>query len=99
MPVICHVTTAEAWNEAKTKGYYEHASLRLEGFIHCSEERQVAGVLQRYFEGQTGLIKLLIDTDKLASKWVYDWSPASADTFPHIYGPVNLDAIIEIVPL
>ena len=99
MPVICHVTTTDAWNEAKAKGYYEHPSLMLEGFIHCSEERQVGGVLERYFEGQTGLIKLLIDTDKLSSKCVYDWSPSSADTFPHVYGPINLDAVIEIVPV
>ena len=99
MPVICHVTTAEAWNQAKAKGFYEHPSLKQEGFIHCSEERQVAGVLERYFEGQTGLIKLLIDTDMLASKWVLDWSPASADAFPHVYGLINLDAVIEIVPV
>jgi len=99
MPVICHITTTDAWNEAKAKGHYTHPSLKLEGFIHCSEEWQVAGVLERYFEGQTRLIKLLIDTDKLTSKYVFDWSPTSADTFPHVYGRINLDAVIEIVPV
>ncbi|HET6995800.1 MAG TPA: DUF952 domain-containing protein [Chitinophagaceae bacterium] len=99
MPVICHVTSVDAWNEAKTKGFYEHPSLKEEGFIHCSEDRQVSGVLSRYFEGQINLIKLLIDTEKLGSRLVFDWSPSSADTFPHVYGPINLDAVIEIVPV
>jgi uncharacterized protein (DUF952 family) len=99
MPVIFHVASVDAWNEAKTKGFYEHPSLNEEGFIHCSEDRQVAAVLHRYFEGQTNLIKLLIDTEKLNSSLVFDWSPSAADTFPHVYGPINLDAVIEIVPV
>lgn len=93
MPVIYHVTTPAAWNAAKAKGYYEHPSLKEEGFIHCSQEHQVAGVLERYFAGQTGLIKLVIDTDKLTSKFVFDWSPSTKDTFPHVYGPINTDAV------
>ena len=47
---------------AQEKGFYEAASLKTEGFIHCSEEHQVAGVLERYFENKTGLVKLVIDT-------------------------------------
>jgi len=96
MPVIYHVATANAWAEAQQKGFYIHPSLLDEGFIHCSQEHQVAGVLQRYFAGQTNLLKLVIDTDKLTSKYVFDWSPSAADTFPHVYGPVNLDAVVNV---
>ena len=99
MPVIYHVTTISEWNAAKKKGFYEHPSLNAEGFIHCSQEHQVAGVLERYFSGKTDLIKLVIDTDKLTSKFVFDWSPSTADTFPHVYGAINSDAVIDIVPL
>jgi len=95
MPIIYHVTTIEDWNAAKQKGYYEHPSLKHEGFIHCSHEHQLAGVLERYFAGKTGLVKLVIDTDKLTSKFVFDWSPSLADTFPHIYGTINVDAVIK----
>jgi uncharacterized protein (DUF952 family) len=56
-------------------------------------------VLERYFEGQTNLIKLVIDTDRLTSHFVFDWSPSTQDTFPHIYGPINLDAVTETVSL
>ena len=95
MPIIYHVTTKEDWNAAKQIGYYEHPSLKDEGFIHCSHEHQLTGVLERYFAGKTGLVKLVIDTDKLSSKFVFDWSPSLADTFPHVYGPVNVDAVIK----
>jgi uncharacterized protein (DUF952 family) len=99
MPVIYHVTTTKDWNAAKQKGYYEHPSLKDEGFIHCSQDHQVAGVLQRYFAGQKDLVKLVIDTDKLTSKFVFDWSPSLADTFPHVYGPINSDAVIDVLTL
>jgi uncharacterized protein (DUF952 family) len=96
MPIIYHVTTAAAWNVAKEKGSYEHPSLAQEGFIHCSQEEQVAGVLERYFAGHTGLVKLVIDTDKLTSKYVFEWSPSTGDTFPHIYGPINESAVTRV---
>ena len=96
MPIIYHVTTAEEWNAAKGKGFYESPSLKTEGFIHCSEEGQVDGVLKRYFSGKKDLVKLVIDTDKLTSRYVQEWSPSTQDTFPHIYGPINQDAVISV---
>ncbi|MDZ4795678.1 MAG: DUF952 domain-containing protein [Bacteroidota bacterium] len=99
MPLIYHVTTAADWKLAKEKCNYEHPSLEGEGFIHCSQDHQVAGVLERYFAGQTNLLKLVIDTDKLSSKFVFDWSPSTADTFPHVYGPINIDAVTEVISL
>lgn len=99
MPIIYHVTTANEWNAAKEKGQYESLSLKEEGFIHCSLETQVPGVLQRYFAGKTGLVKLVIDTDKLRSQLIYDWSTSNEDTYPHIYGPINTDAVIEVIAI
>ncbi len=99
MPVIFHVTTAAEWEAAKEKGFYEAPSLQTEGFIHCSEEHQVAGVLERFFAGKTNLVKLVIDTDKLTSRYVQEWSPSTQDTFPHIYGPINTDAVIDVISI
>jgi len=100
MPIIYHVTTAADWKAGRQKGAYTTPSLQAEGFIHCSaDDTQVAGVLQRYFSGKDNLLKLVIDTDKLSSRFIYEWSPSTADTFPHIYGPINLDAVIETVKI
>jgi uncharacterized protein (DUF952 family) len=96
MGLIYHITTKQDWRNAITKGYYEAASLKQEGFIHCSEEQQLPGVIERYYKDQADLLKLIIDTEKLQSKFVFEWSPSTHDTFPHIYGPVNLDAVIKV---
>lgn len=99
MPIIYHVTSRDEWNQAQQNGFYEAPSLKSEGFIHCSEAHQVAGVLERYFSGKTDLVKLEIDTDKLTSRYVQEWSPSVSDTFPHIYGPINPEAVISVISL
>ncbi|HQV07249.1 MAG TPA: DUF952 domain-containing protein [Chitinophagaceae bacterium] len=99
MPLIYHITTAGEWAAAKEKGMYEAKSLQAEGFIHCSFDNQVEGVLERYFAGKKDLVKLVIDPEKLTGKLLFDWSKSIADTFPHVYGPINTDAVIEVIRL
>ena len=99
MPIIYHITTKQEWDKAIKKGFYESPSLAEEGFIHCSHENQLADVLERYFAGKSDLVKLVIDTDKLTSKFIFDWSPSIQDTFPHVYGPINVDAVVDIVSI
>ena len=97
MAIIYHVTSEKEWKEAQSKGNYEAPSLATEGFIHCSEEGQVKGVLERYFKGREDLVKLVIDTNKLKHRLQYDTAPSMGEAFPHVYGPINLDAVIEVV--
>jgi uncharacterized protein (DUF952 family) len=93
--IIYHITTAKEWQEAKEKNYYEAPSLQSEGFIHCSKAEQVQGILERYFKGKTALVKLTIDTTKLAHKLQYNFSPSTNEEFPHVYGVINVEAVIE----
>ena len=97
MAIIYHITSLAELNLAKETGFYTSPSLKAEGFIHCSEERQIQAVLSRYFKGEKELVKLVLDTNKLTSPLYFDWSASVEDTFPHIYGPINLDAIQEVV--
>ena len=96
MNIIYHITTAAEWSIALEKGFYEAASLTTEGFIHCSKAEQVNGVLERYFKGKNNLVKLIIDTDKLTNDLKFELAPSVNETFPHVYGVINLDAVIEI---
>lgn len=98
MPIIYHITTDSTWNNAREIGVYTVPSLKEEGFIHCSQQNQLADVKQRYFEGRKDLLLLSIDTDKLKSPFIFEWSPSVQDTFPHVYGPINVDAVVEVVP-
>jgi uncharacterized protein (DUF952 family) len=95
MDIIYHITTSDEWKAGQEKGAYEAASLKEEGFIHCSQEEQLAGVLERYFSGKPNLVKLSIDPKKLKSRMIYEWSPSLEQTFPHIYGPINTDAVVK----
>jgi uncharacterized protein (DUF952 family) len=94
--LIYHITGRKEWEEALSKGYYEAPSLATEGFIHCSEENQVAGVLDRYFKTAADLVKLSIDPDKLTSELKYELAPSVNEKFPHVYGPINLVAVIHV---
>lgn len=96
MAIIYHVTTTEEWNNAQAKGSYEADSLHTEGFIHCSEVNQVKGVLERYFANKKNLVRLSIDTEKLQSALKYELAPSINENFPHIYGPINVDAVVEV---
>jgi uncharacterized protein (DUF952 family) len=97
--MIYHVVTSSKWKAALVQGFYEAPSLALEGFIHCSTTQQVAGVLQRYYQGQTDLLLLHIDENKLTAALKYELAPSVNEMFPHIFGRLNLDAVTESSPL
>jgi uncharacterized protein (DUF952 family) len=96
---IYHVTQQEKWEEAQLKGEFIADSLAIEGFIHCSVEGQVAGVLERYYKGQTGLVKLKIEKTKVERPLIFELAGSINEVFPHIHGPINLDAIVEVIKL
>ena len=93
--MIYHVVTAQNWQKALQQDFYEADSLAAEGFIHCSKQEQVKGVLERYYAGQSGLLLLHIDEIKLTAILKYELAPSVNEEFPHIFGPLNLDAVVE----
>ncbi len=97
--MIYHVATQAFWQQALQQGYYETPSLAAEGFIHFSKKEQVAGVLQRYYKNATGLLLLHVDENKLAAELKYELSPSVNELFPHLYGRLNLDAVVETANL
>jgi uncharacterized protein (DUF952 family) len=42
---------------------------------------------------------LVIDTDRVGPEIRYEQVPGSAAPFPHIYGPLNIDAVADSRPL
>lgn len=97
--MIYHVVTAANWKAALAQGYYEADSLATEGFIHASKESQVKGVLERYYQNQTNLLLLHIDETKLTTELKYELAPSVNEAFPHIFGRLNIDAVINATPL
>ena len=93
--MIYHIVLPEDWNSADLDAAYESASLRSEGFIHCSYVGQLDGVLGRYYQEAEKVLILEIDTDKLSSTLVEEPS-TNNEIYPHIYGPINRDAIVGV---
>ncbi|UEG49283.1 DUF952 domain-containing protein [Ferruginibacter lapsinanis] len=97
--MIYHVVTSENWQKALAAGFYEAPSLHTEGFIHTSKKEQLAGVLERYYKGATNLLLLHIDENKLTALLKYELAPSVNELFPHIYGRLNMDAVIEVTEI
>ena len=94
--MIYHITTKQDWAIALQKGFYENASLATEGFIHNSTLPQLAGVLHRYYTNQKDLLVLHIEESLLSSPVKYEFAASVNEFFPHIFGPINLNAISKI---
>ena len=105
--MIYHITAQKDWDAAQARGEYVAPSLATEGFIHCSTLSQVLPVANNFYKGQSGLILLVIEETLLSA--TLNWEPPSGGTpppgvpegemFPHIYGPINLKAVIKTVDL
>lgn len=94
--MIYHVTNITDWKKAIQVGYYEAPSLATEGFIHASKREQVEGVISRYYANQTDLLILHIDEGKLEAVHIFEMAPSVNEEFPHIYGQINLAAVVDI---
>ena len=103
--MIFHITHSQDWESAQAKGEYIAESLHTEGFIHCSTISQVLPVADKFYGDHNSLILLMIEPTLLSS--TLKWEAPSggtpppgvpeSDQFPHIYGPINLDAVINVL--
>lgn len=103
MGLIYHVAYSKDWDEALASGKYEVSTrgrtLQEQGFIHGGQISQVEPVANSFYAGEKGLVVLVIDEGRVTSEIKYDDVPGWDLPFPHIYGPLNVDAVTDVVPL
>ncbi len=96
--VVFHLALAADWAAARAAGEYRTSTrgrtLEQEGFIHCSRLDQAVGVASRYFGGAGPLVRLYVDRGRVSAPVIDDPVSGRDETYPHIYGPLNLDAVI-----
>jgi uncharacterized protein (DUF952 family) len=100
---IFHIATAADWRRTVDSGTYTTSTvgrtLEEEGFIHASRREQVQGVFDRYYRGlREPLVLLTIDTTRLTDAEVVV-EPVGDDTYPHVYGPIDRRAVVDVTPL
>ncbi len=102
MARIFHIGEARLWRLAKVGGEYRQSTLGKtledEGFIHCSYLDQVERVANAVFVGHEGLVLLVIDSAKVGPVIRDENLEGGTDLFPHIYGPLNVDAVVDVLP-
>lgn len=100
---IYHIAYAEDWARAQERGEYRTStrdtSLEQQGYIHASTAPQVTATANRVYGPGADLVVLHVDTDRLASEVRHEAAPGSGELFPHIYGPINTDAVVHVEPL
>ena len=113
MSLIYHITTRSAEKSARQSGEYRVESLLKEGFIHFSQRHQLSGVANSFYKGQTDLVILVVDETLLIPEIKYEApvhpggkSPEANSTisninqlFPHVYGPLNFNAVVDVLDL
>jgi uncharacterized protein (DUF952 family) len=97
MRSIYHLVLRSDWDGDMAEPY-RASSLATEGFIHCSFAEQVSGSANRFYAKSTDLLVLSIDAARLSST-LREEPAANGELYPHIYGPVNRDAVAAAVPL
>lgn len=96
--MIYHVTSEAEWNRYAGMEFFLPDAFEKDGFIHLSTEKQLAGVLQRYYKGREDLMLLTVDESKLEAVLKHEPSTGN-ELYPHLYGELNKSAIIKIEPL
>jgi len=94
--LITHVTKRSVWEQAKKTGFYQAESLEKEGFIHCSTMKQILSLANKFYKDQEDLVLLIIDENKVSSDIKYEDLHKTGQSYPHIYGHLNTEAVINV---
>ncbi|GLZ47621.1 glutathione S-transferase [Actinomycetospora sp. NBRC 106375] len=107
--MILHLCTAAQLEAARADGARRPPSLDEVGFVHCSDPGTVHLPAGYLFPGRTDVVVLAVDTDRLAAlgvavRWEPGVGPQGGEDprgpwFPHVYGPLPLDAVVAVHPL
>ena len=110
MSTIFHLAPAERWHDWPAGQPYLPAEYSGDGFVHCTAEYDLMlQVANRFYRVAPGdFVMLVIDPARLSAplRWEAPAHPSGATgpnaagpLFPHIYGPIDRAAVIEVRPV
>lgn len=97
---IFHMCRADEWAVARERGIYNGSSQDIaDGFTHFSDSARIVQSAAKHRAGQDGLVLLWVDPARLRG-CALRWEPSRDGLlFPHVYGPLNVDAVVRSDPL
>jgi uncharacterized protein (DUF952 family) len=83
------------WDAFRAAGQTAGAPVDLaDGFIHFSTAVQVAETAARHFAGQSDLVLVTFETDRLGA--ALKWEPSRGGAlFAHLYRPLSLSEVVH----
>jgi uncharacterized protein (DUF952 family) len=99
--MILHLAIRADWEAAKSNGHYPWSTRGItvadEGYAHCSFEEQWKGVRDRFYAdlADNELVLLEIDEASLTSEVIVEQLGAAPEAFPHVYGCIDIAAVIN----
>jgi uncharacterized protein (DUF952 family) len=97
-PCIFHIAKSIDIDTENGNAEYQCDSLTTEGFIHCCDKHQLAGVVSRYYQDIDDVVLLVLDVEELEPALIHENTVGGSELFPHVYGAINRSAILEVVP-
>jgi uncharacterized protein (DUF952 family) len=95
--LILHCAPRVDWEAAVALGAYRAPSLAESGFIHFSTPEQLLAVVNAMFRGQSGLVLLCVESERLSAELRHENLEGGTTLYPHVYGPVELDAVNQVL--
>lgn len=97
--MIYHLTTLPEWQKALNEGVYIPAGFDKDGFIHCSDHYQIKSTANRLYRDVPQLIVLEIDPLLCGAELVYENLEGGEMPYPHLYGPLPVEAVSAVFEL
>jgi uncharacterized protein (DUF952 family) len=102
--LIYHLVTESDFRKSTEQGAYSPDSLSTDGFVHCAFKDSVVPLANTYFSQVADTVLVLaIDRDLLSAEVRYEQAKpveggrtdqfTTSDVFPHVYGPIDGDAV------
>ncbi|MEU8544933.1 DUF952 domain-containing protein [Streptomyces sp. NPDC048717] len=94
--MLLHLVPLDDWSAGPDRPYAP-PSLAEEGFTHCSPDKATAlAIADAYYRDVPGpLLVLVLDEARLGAE--LRWEESRGGLFPHLYGPVEREAVTEVL--
>jgi uncharacterized protein (DUF952 family) len=82
------------YQQSLNEGTLTRDSLKSEGFIHATPRSQLTRLANKYYKDKVQPLILVVDKTLILPE--VKWEPATGGLYPHIYGPLNMNAVTAI---
>ncbi|WDE04073.1 DUF952 domain-containing protein [Thalassomonas viridans] len=91
------LSSKEEYQQAQQNGQLVRDSLAEEGFIHGAPKHQLTRIANKYYTQTPEPLVMVVDKSLVTNE--IKWEPATGGLYPHIYGPLNMNAVVRTVPV